>query len=126
MLRQQDCMGKDFGIVFIISFENTGLLASVFLFSLKRRLVLEHNVALQQCSTRTPEATEERWISKDLPSQGERVSIRLRTKWAKPNIQHIPPNDPPKDSSKINQLNTLYIMHRPIVQGLFDPTNARY
>lgn len=71
MLRQQDCTGKYFGIVFIINFENTGLLASGFLFSLKRRLILEHNVAFQQCSVRTPEATEEHWISKDLPSQGE-------------------------------------------------------
>lgn len=30
MLRQQDCMGKHFSTVFIINFENTGLLASVF------------------------------------------------------------------------------------------------
>lgn len=63
-------MGKYFGTIFIISFENKGLLASEFLFSLNRRLILEHKVAFQQCSIRAPEATEQ-LLSKYLPSRGK-------------------------------------------------------
>jgi len=62
-------MGKYFGNVFIIKVENTGLLASGFLFSLNNRL--KHNVAFQEHSIRTPEATEEHLIGKHLPSQGD-------------------------------------------------------